>query len=187
MTRRISAFGLLALALAVLLAGCASTDSSSAPVGASAAQTSGSGADKPTKTALMVCGDDISAEITLVLKLDGPAPTRSTFADDLFTCTYDLPIGPLILSVQHSDSASAASAYLDGQRARLAPTIDLIGLGERAFTTPSGVAVVLKDNETLTVDATGVPAVFGPDQQKRTDLAYEIASVVLGCWTGDDH
>ena len=45
--------------------------------------------------------------------------------------------------------------------------------------------VVVKDNETLTVDATGLPAVFGSQQQKRTDLAYEIASDVLGCWTGD--
>jgi hypothetical protein len=28
--------------------------------------------------------------------------------------------------------------------------------------------------------------VFGPQQQRRTDLAYEIASDVLGCWTGDE-
>jgi hypothetical protein len=27
--------------------------------------------------------------------------------------------------------------------------------------------------------------VFGVDRQKRTDLANEIASDVLGCWTGD--
>jgi hypothetical protein len=28
--------------------------------------------------------------------------------------------------------------------------------------------------------------VFGPQRQRRTDLAFEIASDVLGCWTGDD-
>ena len=39
---------------------------------------------------------------------------------------------------------------------------------------------------TLRVDATGLPAVFGTQKQKRTDLAYEIASDVLGCWTGDE-
>ena len=43
--------------------------------------------------------------------------------------------------------------------------------------------MVIKDNQTLKVDTTGLPPVFGPEGQKRTDLAYEIASDVLGCWT----
>ncbi|MGZ4558702.1 MAG: hypothetical protein ACXVXF_08540 [Mycobacteriaceae bacterium] len=59
------------------------------------------------------------------------------------------------------------------------------GLGEQAYGTPRGTVVVLKDSQTLVVDATAMPSVFGSDQQKRTDLAYEIASDVLGCWTGD--
>ncbi len=41
----------------------------------------------------------------------------------------------------------------------------------------------MKDNETLVVDARRLPAVFGAEQQKRTDLATEIASDVLDCWT----
>ena len=53
-------------------------------------------------------------------------------------------------------------------------------------TSPTGTVVVIKDSQTLTVDATGLPAVFGAEDQKRTDLAYEVASDVLGCWTGDE-
>ena len=39
---------------------------------------------------------------------------------------------------------------------------------------------------TLTVDTTRCPPSSGASSQKRTDLAYEIASDVLGCWTGND-
>ena len=49
----------------------------------------------------------------------------------------------------------------------------------------TGIVVVIKDDMTLTVDTTGLPTVSGPDGQRRADLAFEIASDVLGCWTGD--
>jgi hypothetical protein len=34
----------------------------------------------------------------------------------------------------------------------------------------------------LQVDTTALPEMFGPQQQRRTDLAYEMATVVMGCW-----
>jgi hypothetical protein len=58
-------------------------------------------------------------------------------------------------------------------------------LGERASGTPGGVPVVLEDNQVLTVDASALAAVFGARDQRRTGLANEVASDVLGCWTGD--
>jgi hypothetical protein len=134
----------------------------------------------------MVCDDDIRGKVRTVLSLDAPAPVTSTFKNGLFTCTYALPRGPLVLSVQQSATKTAARAYFEALRRRLGATENLIGLGEGAYATPTGTAVVIKDNETLRVDATGLPAVFGPQQQKRTDLANEIASDVLGCWTGDE-
>jgi hypothetical protein len=30
-----------------------------------------------------------------------------------------------------------------------------------------------------------LPQEFGANGQRRTDLAYEVASDVMGCWTGD--
>lgn len=159
----------------------AATSAASTASAASGAPSSGS----PSKTALMVCGDDIKGKVRSVLKLAKPAPVKSTFKDRLFTCTYLLPQGPLVLSVKQSPTDAAAGTYFDAVRKTLAPTHNVIGLGTRAYATNTGIAVVIKDNQTLRVDATGLPAVFGSEHQKRTDLAYEIASDVLGCWTGD--
>ncbi|MDQ2836905.1 MAG: hypothetical protein M3Y89_05730 [Actinomycetota bacterium] len=186
-------------AVGVLLAGCASTQASTprsagpAPAMSMApgqsmagmSMPSASAAAKPTATALMICSDDIKDKVKEVLKLSGQPQASSTFANQIYTCTYHLSIGPLVLAVQHSPSKTAAMSYFNHLKATFGQTESLLGLGEKAYGAPSGVAVVLKDDETLVVDARGVPAVFGHDQQKRTDLANEIASDVLGCWTGD--
>jgi hypothetical protein len=165
----------------LLLAGCAPGSNKTQRPGPPAR----SAATLPTATALMICGPDIGGKISQVVKLTAPARKRSSFSGDRYTCTYQLPVGPLTLSVQHSTTSATANVYFDSLKARTAAADDLLGLGERAFGTPDGTAVVIKDNETLTVDATRLPAVFGVDRQKRTDLANEIASDVLGCWTGD--
>jgi hypothetical protein len=186
---------------AVALAGCAGT--SSAPP-SSAAQPSATTAarstagmvmpvatgspapGRPTATAALICGDEIKGKVQEVLKLPKPPAATSTFAANLFTCTYRLAQGPMRLSVQHSATKTAALAYLKARRATVKATESTPGLGERAYSTGTGVVLVIKDNETLEVDTTGLPAVLGDEGQKRTDLAYEIASDVLGCWTGDD-
>jgi hypothetical protein len=139
----------------------------------------------PSAAAKMICGDDIQGKVRQVLKLSNDAPTRTSFVDHIYTCTYTLPEGPLVLSVHDSASKAAAGAYYTALRPTLGPTNGLPGLGEHAYGTSRGTVVVLKDSQTLVVDATALPSVFGSDQQKRTDLAYEIASDVLGCWTGD--
>lgn len=125
------------------------------------AATSGA-ADGPSRTALMLCDEDISAQVTQALRLASPAPTRSSFVDELFSCTHDLPVGPLALSVHHSDTASAAGTNFDQQRGILAPTSDLAGLGERAYGAPAGIVVVINDNEVLTVDASRAPGDLRP-------------------------
>lgn len=132
----------------------------------------------------MVCGDDIRGKIRQVLALAAAPATTDSFADGRYSCTYNLPMGPLVLAVQQSSSPSAAGQYFAGQRVALHGD-NLPGLGQDAFGTETGIVVVIKDSETLTVDASKLPPIFGNQQQHRTDLAYEIASDVLGCWTGD--
>ena len=193
------------VAAALLMTGCAATgqaESPTSPAGTAttatpapartstparttAAPAAAAGAG-PTATALMVCGSDISTKITQILRLDRPASTHSTFTAGRFTCTYDLPVGPLVLAVQQSPTKAQADTYFRTLRPTLGLTEDQPGLGEHAYSTPTGTIVVIKDNQTLTVDATALPAVFGTQDQKRTDLAYEVASDVLGCWTGDE-
>jgi hypothetical protein len=194
MTARTWALGVGAAAL--LLAGCSApraTQAESMP-GMSMAPgqtmsgmptTSPSAPAAPSAAAQMICSDDIRGKVKQVLKLSTEAPTHITFVNHLYTCTYMLPEGPLVLSVHDSASTAAAGTYYTALRPTLGPTSGLPGLGEHAYGTSRGTVVVLKDSQTLVVDATALPAVFGSDRQKRTDLAYEIASDVLGCWTGD--
>jgi hypothetical protein len=144
------------------------------------------GAAKPPALAVMVCGDEVRGDVTKVLSLPAQPATAATWVDQLYTCTYRLPVGPLVLSVKQSADATAAHDYYLAARKRIGSTVDTAGLGTYAYRTPAGVVGLVKDNFTLTVDATGLPVQFGSQGQKRTDLAYEVASVVLGCWTGDE-
>jgi hypothetical protein len=134
----------------------------------------------------MVCGDDVVGDVRRALALPEPPATTATWADPLFTCGYDLPMGPLVLSVQDSPTSAAAAEYFEGRRGELGETTPALGLGEQAFSTPTGTVVVIKDAMTLTVDATGLPEVFGDNGQRRSAFAYEVASIVLGCWTGHE-
>jgi hypothetical protein len=144
------------------------------------------GAAKPPALAVMVCGDEVRGDIAKVLALPAAPATSATWVDQLYTCTYRLPMGPMVLSVKQSADDAAAHAYYQAERTRIGSTVDTAGLGQYAYLTPAGIVGLVKDNVTLTVDATGLPARFGSQGQKRTDLAYEVASVVLGCWTGDE-
>jgi hypothetical protein len=182
MTHRPRPWGLLVLPL--LLAGCAGASTAS-PTTPSMAGMTGAVDVAPPDTAEMVCGADISRKVVQVLSLTSAPKTSTTWLDSVYTCTYDLPMGAMVLSVQVAPSDAAAGKDFDAERARRAPTTELAGLGEDAFGTATGVTVVRKDNQVLTVDTTALPAVFGSNSQRRTDLANEIASDVLGCWTGD--
>jgi hypothetical protein len=157
---------------------------SMAPGQSMAASSAGTGSE-PSKAAKMVCSEDIRQQVRTVLKLSSPAPVQASWQDQLYTCTYTLPMGKMVLSVKQSANAAAADSYYQALRRQLGSTETLPGLGERAYATKDGYVVVGKDNMTLRVDTTTLPVVFGPQQQRRTDLAYEIASDVLGCWTGD--
>jgi hypothetical protein len=170
------------LVVPLLLAGCgaaeAATDTSSTTTAAADGQ--------PSATAAMVCGADVVGDVSRALALPEPPSTTATWADPLFTCDYALPMGPLVLSVEDSPSPAAAAEYFASRQGELGETAPAAGLGERAFATPTGTVVVIKDAMTLTVDATGLPEEFGDNGQRRSAFAYEVASIVLGCWTGHE-
>jgi hypothetical protein len=93
-------------------------------------------------------------------------------------------MGRFTISVKQSTNNSAATAYANDLRTKNGAT-PLTGLTTTAFGTSNGEVFLVKDSFTLTVDAAALPKVFGTQQQKRADFAYEIASDILGCWTGD--
>lgn len=139
----------------------------------------------PSASARMICGAEIRADVTKILGLKSPPATTSRWADHLYTCIYRLPQGDLVVSVKESPDAAATKSYFQAQRQQSGSPDTLAGLTPSAFGTPTGTVVLVKDNNTLTVDATALPTQFGTQHQKRTDLAYEVASVIPGCWTGD--
>lgn len=139
----------------------------------------------PSPQARMICSADIRTELAEALSMQTLPKPRATWAPPTYTCRYQLPSGPLVLSVTESSDDAAAKAHAGHVRTRLGATHAVAGLTDTAFANDTGTVVVVKDSDTLAVDATGLPARFGKDGQRRNDFAYEVASVVLGCWTGD--
>ena len=183
MTIRRHTLGLLAVPL--LLAGCAgaqadTTAAHSAHSGHAAAATS---ADGPPDRAVMVCTGQVADGLTQILRLDARPHTVTDWADPVYTCTYHLPMGALVLRVNVSDSDQAAQAFFADRRAEQPQAETLSGLGEQAFRAGDGNVTVVKDDLTLTVDATALPETFGDNGQRRSAFAFEVASQVMGCWT----
>lgn len=214
---------LTAVAVAVLLTACSSTqathpdtapaqaDATSAPPSPrppdSAATSSAAGGGQPTTapaatpgmfmpppptgvpslTAQMICSPEVRTAIATMLHLDAAPDPTSTYVNQLYTCTYHLSVGPLVLSVQDTAGVPAARTYFESLRRALPGSQALTGLaalGLPAFQTPAGTVVFLKDDKTLKVDATALPPRIGPNHQTRTDVSYQIATDIIGCWRG---
>ncbi|WP_422935138.1 hypothetical protein [Sinomonas sp. P47F7] len=186
-----------ALAGAVLvLSGCAAggvpaaapapgTAASSPAAAPSQAPSPGASAGGPSATATMVCGQEIRARIAQILALAAAPAPAPRWADGQYTCTYRLPGGSLVLSVEESaDPAAARSGARDAARAvGAAPIEGLANLGLPGYQSRTGTVVFAKDSFTLTVDATGMGEPVGPEGISRPSLAYQIATDVLACWS----
>src|SRR3712207_1248034 len=129
-------------ALALLLTGCAAGDGSGAAAAAGTSMSQGHGmsaghpstgmsagdpsagmsaspvARQPSSAALMICSEELRDEVRTVLKLSAPAPARPTWQDPVYTCTYTLPMGTMVLSVRESASKPAARTHLQAVRTK---------------------------------------------------------------------
>lgn len=113
-------------------------------------------------------------------------PTKATWEDRVYSCTYQLTVGILLLSVKESPDVPQARSYFSSLRQRLAPTkplTGLAGLGLPGYETATGTVVFLKDSSVLQVNATSLPQLIGPHHTSRAELAYTVATDVLACWT----
>lgn len=140
---------------------------------------------RPSAAARMICSAEIRSDIATVLGRKSVPAGRASWSEHVYTCTYRLPMGAFVLSVTESADAGAAHNFAAGLRNHLVGAHRVAGLTKTAFATPKGIVALVKDNDTLQVDASKLPARFGGQQEKRNDFAYEIASDILGCWTGD--
>lgn len=205
MKNRRSWLGSLA-AVSLLLSGCAASagtaEPTSATASAAAPETAGAGhsgghsnaastappesaGDGPSEAALMVCGKQTQDNISASLALKTAPHSVSSWADSIFTCTYHLAEGPFVISVKESADPVSARQYFDALQSTVGDTTPIKGLanlGFPAYQTTDGSVVFLKDSMTLYVDATDLPAAFGPNSVAPTAFAYQISTTILACW-----
>ncbi len=138
----------------------------------------------------MICTEDeISTAITLTLGLNDRPPKSSTWVKPVFTCTYRLAEGPLILTVTEFPSAKTALQDFNQEKSQFAqdktPIQTLDALGVPSFLASDDVLLSVKTSHLLRVDATHLPKTVGPLHRSRRDLSYLVASAILKCWSGD--
>jgi hypothetical protein len=135
----------------------------------------------------MICGAETRHNIALGLGLAADPHGTSTWADDLFTCTYRLPQGALVLSVKQLSDDSAAQGYLNDLVRAAGEAKSLQGvasLGLPGYETPSGIVLFRKDNMTLQVNAADLPKDIAAGHMSPDDFAYQVATDILACWSG---
>jgi hypothetical protein len=140
--------------------------------------------NSPTSSARMVCSDEIRSQVTGALGLASPPFPKDSWADHVYTCTYAVPMGTLVLAVTVAPSTDAAGSELEALRTQVGASDPEQGFGERAYSAPAGVLVAVKDNLVLTIDARSLPDDLGPGHQRRIDLVRLLAAGVFACWTG---
>jgi hypothetical protein len=86
--------------------------------------------------------------------------------------------------VKELTDAAATTAYYNGLVQANKGGGPVPGLGQAAFVAPNGNALVRKDYKVLLVDITGLPPKFGQPPIARGDVAFRVAYVIMGCWTG---
>ena len=203
MTHKYQRLSLLAAA-PILLAGCgaASSTSHTAPAAATSPGPSMAPGMKmpdgttmpdtltaagPSQSARMVCSNEIRKDVAILLALPALPSTTSTWTNHVYTCTYRLDQGPLVLAVTESETAAAARGHFTNLQKHVRasqPIQGLESLGLPAFEAPNGTVAFVKDDKTLQVDTTRLPPLVGNPHFNRAHLAYTIATDVLGCWNG---
>ena len=187
MTTRARLIGLVAVLLG--LVGCASGPAGTASDATAAPSITGTlhpQGNSPPPEAVTPCGDAVREQVRAALGLDSVPAPESSWADNLVTCTYRTPDGPLVYVVKVESTFATARDFFAGLRERLGTTRALDGL-DQAFSNDLGIAIALWDNLVLAVDASELPAEhLGLDDQSQTGVARLLAAGVVHGWLGHD-
>lgn len=189
-------------AVAVLAAGCGSSDQSGGSSGratssSSSSQQAGDGpsmadmdmgsSGKPSDPASMICGLEIQDAVmrTFAMSSQPTGADQWSRSKRVFSCRWSVPRGTLAMSVQDSLDEKTGQAYFDQLKSRLDGTkiVGMESFGFPAFSTSAGDVVFLKDGKTLQVDATRLPDASLPKEFSRGEAAYSVASAVIACWS----
>jgi len=138
----------------------------------------------PSTISKMVCSMEAEKELASTLGVSAVIG-RPTWIDHLYSCHYTYPNGSFTLSVKELSDWSETYSYFDKLREVLGKTTAITALGQGAYATRNGSIVVRKDWKVLLVDVSGLPSQFGKPATSSADVAYTIADVIMGCWSGD--
>lgn len=128
-----------------------------------------------------ICSQKIQSDLSGTLGYSTVSRSSRNISD-LHKCTYQLPVGRFVLSVNQSPDKTSAREYFNSLRRRLSPTRPIRGLGSfglPSFQTTDGRTVFLHDRETLAGDSTDLPQRVGKYHQSRSDLSFLITSRVI--------
>ena len=138
----------------------------------------------PSQISKMVCTREAQREIAQTLGVRASVSTP-TWIEHTYSCRYRYPDGGFVLTIKELSSWSQTLAYYSGIGRNQGRTATVPNLGQGAFQTDNGSAVVRKDWKVLTVDISGLPPQFGRPPTSRGDVAVTVADVILACWSGD--
>lgn len=178
--RRLSALAVVAL-MTVALVGCggnATTSTASARPSAQAVVAA------PSISAKMICEQEAADEVASVIGIKTTMPVVPTWSRGLYSCHYVYTNGEIALSVKELANQTATDAYFASLRRLLGERQPWANLGQAAFVTPNGSIVVRKDYKVLFVDISRLPARFGAPPTPRSNAALNVATTIMGCWTG---
>jgi hypothetical protein len=140
-------------------------------------------APKPPKTeTAMVCQKEAEDEITEALGLPPSQALTSTWADQLFTCTYHYNDAVMLVSVKQLADPTSARKYFTGQQAAASNSTPFPDMGDAAFIINAGSTYVLKGAFVLHVDVSKMPDTLGPKKVPRNHVGIAVSAVILGCW-----
>ena len=140
----------------------------------------------PSKSAQMVCEAEVLADLADNLGFKATRVTTPTWKDHIYSCGYIYPKGSFVLSTKELVSEKTTTDYFNGLKQKLGVQQNLFGLGQGAFLAKNDDVVVRKDYKVLLVDISKVPKPVGAfvPAMVRSDVAINIASVIMSCWVG---
>jgi hypothetical protein len=138
----------------------------------------------PSDISKMVCSPKAQSEIAQTLGVQASVSTP-TWVNHAYSCRYRYPDGDFVLTVKELSSWPQTFSYFTSVGRAQGHGGSIPNIGQGAYKTDSGGAVVRKDWKVLTVDTSGLPAQFGRPPTSRGDVAVTIADLILACWAGD--
>jgi hypothetical protein len=140
----------------------------------------------PSESARMICSEEIRDAVVRGFGLSHLPASTSTWAHQVYSCTYRLPQGDLRLSVYDATDGTSGTTHFAQARSELEGAKTIGGMqsfGLPAFQTSTGNVLFLTDGKTLRVDASALPGSAFPAGFTAQQTAYSVAAAVIACWT----